>query len=95
MTDPAPYRRPYPNTQPEYLFPKYASTVKGEPSASASSAVAAMAEVLQGLEIDTAAMRANVERLRARLGADAGAESGHGAAAMIERALAMWRETAP
>ena len=54
-----------------------------------------MGDVLQGLEIDTAAMRANVERLRARLGADAGAETVHGAAAMIERALAMWRETAP
>ena len=38
MTDPAPYRRPYPNTQPEYLFPKYASTVKGEPSASSAAA---------------------------------------------------------
>jgi 3-carboxy-cis,cis-muconate cycloisomerase len=60
-----------------------------------SSAVAAMAEVLQGLEVDVDAMRANVDRLRARLGADAGPESGHGAAAMIERALAMWRETAP
>ena len=31
MKDPAPYRRPYPNTQPEYLFPKYASTVKRAP----------------------------------------------------------------
>src|SRR3954471_11667343 len=29
--DPAPYRRPYFNTQPEYLFPKYASTVKRAP----------------------------------------------------------------
>src|SRR4051794_9866868 len=29
--DPAPYRRPYWNTQPEYLFPKYASTVKRAP----------------------------------------------------------------
>ena len=28
----APYRRPYWNTQPEYLFPKYASTVKRAPS---------------------------------------------------------------
>src|SRR5213078_4032163 len=27
----APYRRPYWNTQPEYLFPKYASTVKRAP----------------------------------------------------------------
>ena len=32
MKDPAPYRRPYFNTQPEYLFPKYASTVKRAPS---------------------------------------------------------------
>ncbi|MGH8670382.1 MAG: protocatechuate 3,4-dioxygenase subunit beta [Burkholderiales bacterium] len=31
MSDPAPYRRPYPNTQPDYLFPKYASTVKRAP----------------------------------------------------------------
>ena len=30
--NPAPYRRPYWNTQPEYLFPKYASTVKRAPS---------------------------------------------------------------
>src|SRR5437868_14171530 len=29
--NPAPYRRPYWNTQPEYLFPKYASTVKRAP----------------------------------------------------------------
>jgi protocatechuate 3,4-dioxygenase beta subunit len=28
----SPYRRPYWNTQPEYLFPKYASTVKRAPS---------------------------------------------------------------
>jgi protocatechuate 3,4-dioxygenase, beta subunit len=28
----APYRRPYPNTQPEYLFPKYASTVRRAPT---------------------------------------------------------------
>src|SRR5919199_5768230 len=27
----APYRRPYWDTQPEYLFPKYASTVKRAP----------------------------------------------------------------
>src|SRR5687768_8989110 len=27
----APYRRPYVNTQPEYLFPNYASTVKRAP----------------------------------------------------------------
>src|ERR671922_141937 len=32
MKDPAPYRRPYWNTQPEYLFPKYASTVKRAPT---------------------------------------------------------------
>ena len=31
MKDPAPYRRPYPNTQPDYLFPNYASTVKRAP----------------------------------------------------------------
>src|SRR6185295_2199323 len=30
--DPAPYRRPYWNTQPEYLLPKYASTVKRAPT---------------------------------------------------------------
>jgi protocatechuate 3,4-dioxygenase beta subunit len=27
-----PYRRPYVDTQPEYLFPKYASTVKRAPT---------------------------------------------------------------
>ena len=32
MKNPAPYRRPYVDTQPEYLFPKYASTVKRAPS---------------------------------------------------------------
>jgi len=32
MTNPAPYRRPLPGTQPEYLFPKYASTVRRAPS---------------------------------------------------------------
>lgn len=31
MTTPAPYRRPLPDTQPEYLFPRYASTVKRAP----------------------------------------------------------------
>jgi len=31
MKNPAPYRRPYFDTQPEYLFPKYASTVKRAP----------------------------------------------------------------
>ena len=61
----------------------------------AASALAAMAEVLQGLEVDVDAMRANLERLRAKLGADAPPESDAGAAAMIERALAMWREKAP
>lgn len=60
-----------------------------------SSAVAAMAEVLQGLEVDADAMRSNVDRLRVRLGTDAPPASGDEAAAMIERALAMWRETAP
>lgn len=56
----------------------------------ASSAVGAMAEVLEGLEVDEAAMRANVQRL-----APPGAH-GHGAAgAMIDQALAMWRETVP
>jgi protocatechuate 3,4-dioxygenase beta subunit len=33
MKNPAPYRRPYFDTQPEYLFPKYASTVKRAPRA--------------------------------------------------------------
>ena len=28
-----PYRRPYRNTQPEHLFPAYASTVKRAPRA--------------------------------------------------------------
>lgn len=60
-----------------------------------ASAVAATAEVLQGLEVDVGAMRANVERLRAKLAADAPPAGDDGAAAMIERALAMWRETAP
>src|SRR5215212_508639 len=32
MSSNAPYRRPYVDTQPEYLFPKYASTVKRAPS---------------------------------------------------------------
>jgi protocatechuate 3,4-dioxygenase beta subunit len=31
MKNPAPYRRPYFDTQPEYLYPKYASTVKRAP----------------------------------------------------------------
>ncbi len=31
MKGSAPYRRPYADTQPEYLFPKYASTVKRAP----------------------------------------------------------------
>jgi protocatechuate 3,4-dioxygenase, beta subunit len=32
MKNPAPYRKPFWNTQPEYLFPQYASTVKRAPS---------------------------------------------------------------
>jgi protocatechuate 3,4-dioxygenase beta subunit len=32
MKNVASYRRPYRNTQPEYLFPAYASTVKRAPS---------------------------------------------------------------
>jgi protocatechuate 3,4-dioxygenase beta subunit len=32
MKNPAPYRKPAPGSQPEYLFPKYASTVKRAPS---------------------------------------------------------------
>jgi protocatechuate 3,4-dioxygenase, beta subunit len=32
MDKPMTYRRPYPDTQPAYLFPKYASTVKRAPS---------------------------------------------------------------
>ena len=32
MKNPAPYRRPYRDTQPDYLFPPYASTVKRAPS---------------------------------------------------------------
>ena len=64
----------------------------------ASSAVAAMAEALAGLEIDAEAMRANVDRLRASLDSSQVppplAGDGYGAAAtMIEHALAMWRET--
>jgi 3-carboxy-cis,cis-muconate cycloisomerase len=56
-----------------------------------SSAVAAMAEALAGLEVDAAAMRANVEKL-----APPEAPRVEGAAAgMIREALAMWRETAP
>ena len=62
-----------------------------------SSAVAAMAEVVQGLEVDTGAMRANLERLTRGHAAQAGRpEDQYGsAAAMIESALASWRETAP
>lgn len=55
-----------------------------------SSAVGAMAEVLEGLEVHEAAMRANVEEL-----APPGAHGDGAAGAMIEQALAMWRETAP
>jgi hypothetical protein len=54
-----------------------------------------MATVLQDLEVDVVAMRANVERLRGKLGADAPPESDHEAAAMVARSLAMWREKAP
>lgn len=107
----------------------------------ASSALAAMADVLEGLQIDAAAMRANLERTgglvfsealslqvgrdlaeelceralrqgqalievvraepRARLGEEElaqlfNSENRYGAAtAMIERAVAMWRETTP
>ena len=32
MTDPAPYRRSYWPTQPEYLYPPYRSTVKRAPT---------------------------------------------------------------
>ena len=32
MTDPPTYLRPPPGTQPEYLFPGYASTVKRAPT---------------------------------------------------------------
>jgi 3-carboxy-cis,cis-muconate cycloisomerase len=60
-----------------------------------SSAVAAMAVVLEGLEIDADAMRANVERLGGKLGADAPPQSDYEADAMIGRALVMWREKAP
>ena len=56
----------------------------------ASSAVGAMAEVLDGLTVDEAAMRANVQKL-----APPGAHGDGAAQAMIEQALAMWRETAP
>jgi 3-carboxy-cis,cis-muconate cycloisomerase len=56
----------------------------------ASSAVGAMAEVLAGLEVDTAAMQANLERLSPKKPSDDTA-----ARAMIEQALARWREKAP
>ncbi|HEV7392816.1 MAG TPA: protocatechuate 3,4-dioxygenase subunit beta [Burkholderiales bacterium] len=32
MTDPTPYRRPYTQTQPEYLYPPYKSTAKRAPT---------------------------------------------------------------
>ena len=32
MSEPAPYRRPYRDTQPPYLFPPYASTIKRAPA---------------------------------------------------------------
>jgi 3-carboxy-cis,cis-muconate cycloisomerase len=56
----------------------------------ASSAAGAMAEVLAGLEVDTAAMQANLERLSPKKPSDDTA-----ARAMIEQALARWREKAP
>jgi 3-carboxy-cis,cis-muconate cycloisomerase len=55
----------------------------------ASSAVAAMAEALDGLEVDEAAMRANVRKL-----VPPGPHGEGAAQAMIEQALAMWRESA-
>ena len=56
----------------------------------ASSAVGAMAEVLEGLEVDEAAMGGNLQRL-----APPGPHGEGAAREMIEQALAMWRETAP
>jgi 3-carboxy-cis,cis-muconate cycloisomerase len=56
----------------------------------ASSAVGAMAEVLSGLEVNTAAMQANLERLVTKKPSNDTA-----ARAMIEQALVMWREKAP
>jgi 3-carboxy-cis,cis-muconate cycloisomerase len=58
--------------------------------ASASGA-AAMADALEGLEVNAQAMRANLERLPGDQPRDAFGS----AAAMIEHALATWRETAP
>jgi adenylosuccinate lyase len=58
----------------------------------ASSALGAMAEVLSGLEVNAEAMQSNL----AKLAPKPSAAQGDGAAqAMIERALAMWREKAP
>jgi 3-carboxy-cis,cis-muconate cycloisomerase len=56
----------------------------------ASSALSAMGEVLGGLEVNTGAMQANLERLSPKQPLDNTA-----ARPMIERALAMWREKAP
>lgn len=67
----------------------------------ASSAIAAMAEVLEGLQVDVEAMRGNLHRLQSALGGGAGAQAFRpedyygAAAAMIEHALASWREIAP
>ena len=57
----------------------------------ASSALAAMGKVLEDLEVNTDAMQANL----AKLAPSASAPAGDAAKAMIERALAMWREKAP
>jgi len=56
----------------------------------ASSAVAAMAQALEGLEVNERAMRENL----ATLLKDAPHDAPGAGAAMIERALATWRETA-
>jgi 3-carboxy-cis,cis-muconate cycloisomerase len=56
-----------------------------------ASATAAMADALEGLEVNESAMRTNLESLL-----EAPPGEGFGCAdAMIERALATWRETAP
>ena len=57
----------------------------------ASSALAAMGQVLEDLEVDAGAMQANL----AKLAPPASAPAGDAAKAMIARALAMWREKAP
>ncbi|MNC95478.1 hypothetical protein D3C83_126150 [compost metagenome] len=56
----------------------------------ASSALSAMGTVLEGLEVNTGTMQANLERLSTKQPLDNTA-----ARAMIERALATWREKAP